>query len=264
MTSNHTTDADHPLGYWLKAVDRLLAAEFEKSFAQEGLTRRDWRILNRMRQGDAAGPAIHPRKLRPLVERGWVAKTEGQWALTQEGEAAYTSLSETVQEIRVKVADNITAEEMDTTLASLKKMASSLGWNEGDPLPQRAHREQRGHRFHRAHRAHREAMRDHHLMHARMHGRGFGPMQDRARGRSFGPGEMPDWTQDPGRENFASEAFASHHSSGLGEGFDPRPHFNPADRIHPRWHRGGRRGMAAQSAYERGFDAGFSRGQRPA
>ena len=35
-----------PIGYWLKHLDRLIEASFERIFADEGLTRRDWQVLS--------------------------------------------------------------------------------------------------------------------------------------------------------------------------------------------------------------------------
>ena len=79
-TDNINTDIstqDRSLSYWLKATGRLLAAEREALFEREGVTRRDWRILNLVSKGLPAHPRAGGPKMRKLVDRGWIARREG-------------------------------------------------------------------------------------------------------------------------------------------------------------------------------------------
>src|SRR5690606_6877617 len=46
MDTMNTDENSRPFGFWLKAVDRLMAAEFARAFESEGITRREWRLLN--------------------------------------------------------------------------------------------------------------------------------------------------------------------------------------------------------------------------
>ena len=131
----HPQPASRPLGFWLRAVDRLLTREFAAAFETEGVTRREWMILNVL-DGSVEAPEIAARisrgkKLRSLAERGWVAETDGTWTLTDEGRAAKARLSETVDGIRSRVAGAVSEADFATTLASLQAMARELG---GDDL----------------------------------------------------------------------------------------------------------------------------------
>ncbi|QXE29791.1 MarR family winged helix-turn-helix transcriptional regulator [Microbacterium paraoxydans] len=257
-STSHNTS--RPFGFWLKAVDRLMAQDFATAFAAEGATRRDWRLLNVVDGSVPARRPLNPHKLHGLVDRGWVEADGDGWALTDEGRAAKERLGAAVDGIRAKVADAVSDEEMATTLAALEKIARAFGWDEETPLP----RKQRpgfgfGPRggFARRH------------GHGNEHGRGFG--------HGFGHGDF-----DP------RHGFDPRHSFGPEEGFGPRHGFDRHDgaeeggyrgrghhdgqghRDHGRAHRDHGRGHGhghghraqrmAERAFERGFDAGFRHG----
>lgn len=222
----HTNTTTHPFGYWLRAVDRLLAREFETAFAAEGVTRRDWRLLSLL-DGDVNAPELTARlqrhggkKLRTLVDRGWVAETDGAWTLTDEGRVAKARLTESVDAIRSKVAASVSEQDFATTLASLEAIARELGWDPDERMPRGFGR------------------------------RGFGPGFGRGHGRpAFGP--FGPFAPRDGVGRGHSHGFGS--NSGFGRGFGPHPH--PHD-----GHGHGGHG-AADRAFERGFDAGFERGR---
>ena len=81
-----------PLGFWLRTVDALISREFAAAFDGEGVTRRDWMLLNAV-SGDVEVPGFAERfarkggkRLRGLEQRGWVEETgDGTWILTEEG-----------------------------------------------------------------------------------------------------------------------------------------------------------------------------------
>jgi hypothetical protein len=237
---NSTSDPQNPrpFGYWIKAVDRLMAAEFATAFEREGATRRDWRLLNVIDGSVPAGRPLHPGKLRGLVERGWVTKDGESWTLTDEGRAAKERLGAVVDGIRAQVADAVSPEDFDTTVATLEQIARTFGWDENTPLPRGRRGDGRGHAEHH----HGE-----HHGHGRRHGAPFG------RGHGFG-----------------SDAHECQHPHAHGEGRG-RSHGHSFDRERgPRFapefghgveHPHGRDRRAAQVAFERGFDAGFSRGR---
>ncbi|MBN9177480.1 MAG: hypothetical protein J0I43_08970 [Microbacterium sp.] len=235
MENSPDTTPARPFGYWLRAADRLLAREFASAFEQDGASRRDWRLLSLL-AGDASSPALRARlehrggkKLRGLIERGWVAETDGAWTLTDEGRAAHARLAEAAGDIRARVSGAVSPEDFATTLASLEAIAIELGWNPDERMP----RGPRGRR-------------------------GFGPgRRGPAFGPAFGPGLRPGF--GPGHHR----GFGPDQSADGGCGGDHHGHAGHAGH---RGHRGGHHGhhghagRAAETAYERGFDAGFQRG----
>jgi len=176
-TSDITT---RPFGYWITAVDRLMRAEFATVFADEGITRRHWRLLNRIDgtvPGNSGHDTHHPRRgfaLRQLIELGWVERTREGWSLTEAGTLAKQRLGTAVDEIRARVSSVLEPDEYAAMTASLEKIAREFGWEEGKRLP-RGHRHghkhaefghcgdrdshgrwgHRGHDEHRGHRGHR-------------------------------------------------------------------------------------------------------------
>ena len=98
--------ARRPLGYWLRAVDELLTSEFAAAFRNEGVTRRDWMLLNLL-AGDVDAPEAAERlarkgkRLRRLEDLGWAEEQgDGTWALTDAGREAHARLGEVVGGIR--------------------------------------------------------------------------------------------------------------------------------------------------------------------
>ncbi len=232
--NTHPTPTDRPLGYWLRVVDALLTKEFATAFDGEGVTRRDWMLLNLV-SGDIEAPGFAQRlarrgkKLRALEERGWITDVEGEWTLTDEGRAARERLGSTVDGIRTRVAGAVSDDDFATTMASLEAIARELGWSEELRMPRRGH----GGRGRR----------------------GFGPGSGFGPGHGFGPGFGhhfgPDHRSDFG-EGFGPEGHGGHRCGPRGEhGSGFAGHGHPHHRGH------GRR--RAERAYERGFDAGFAR-----
>lgn len=268
-TDTPGTPQSRPFGYWLKAVDRLMAAEFAAAFDGEGITRRDWRLLNVVDGTADHDRPLNPHKLHRLIDRGWVTAVGEGWTLTDDGRAAKERLGVLVDGIRAKVVDAVPTEDLDTTLASLEAIARAFGWEEGTPLP-RTHRDPRGHR----------------------HGRGFGfgrhDFGPRGFGRGYGHGfdghdrfdprerHEHDLDHDPhsfGRHDHGERSFGPHGHGphGFGHGFG-REGFNPRERHghaapegpcgHGHHHGHGRPGeRRARHAFERGFGAGFQRGR---
>ncbi|MFK4761966.1 MarR family winged helix-turn-helix transcriptional regulator [Microbacterium sp. ZW T5_45] len=297
-TQNENTQTPRPFGYWIKAVDRLMAAEFATAFESEGATRRDWRLLNVIDGTAPSDRPLHPGKLHGLVERGWVAPDGDGWTLTDEGRAAKDRLGAAVDGIRATMTDAAGLDDLATTLATLEKIAVAYGWDESTPLPRGRRglgRRGFGHRhpFGRRHGFGPEGGQgfgpdgghgsgaegfgsDDEGPHAgRRHGfgRGFRPGFRPGLGRDFGPGIGRDF--GPGfRPGFgpgfgsdrARDAEHGCRQHGHGPRFAPEhghdaAHGQPREGHEPHRHAGHRAARAAQHAYERGFDAGYSRGR---
>jgi hypothetical protein len=234
--TQNTDSTSRPFGFWIKAVDRLMAAEFASAFDGEHASRRDWRILNVI---DGSAPARRPlntHKLHGPVERGWVVVDGDGWALTDEGRAAKDRLGGIVDGIRAKVTDAVSPEDLETTLRSLEQIARAFGWDEETPLPRG-----RG----RRHGFGRHGFGRPGLDAGRHHGHRFG------RGRDFAPGFGSERMSGADAE-FGDHADHGHHEHGN--------HGCRHEHRGPR-HAEHRTARAAQHAYERGFDAGFSRGR---
>ena len=230
-----------PLGYWLRTVDALITREFAAAFDGADIDRRDWMLLNAL-SGDTALPAFAERfirkgkRLRGLAERGWVVENgDGTWSLTDEGRAAKEQLGTIVDGIRSRVAAAVSPEDYATTMASLEAIARELGWEEGQRMPRRGF------------------------------GRGFGPGFRGGFGPGFrgGPGFRPGFGAGHGSEEdgegYGRHGAACHPHHGRGS----HQHGSHEHGSHEHGHhgRGERSGRSAQRAYERGFDAGFSRGR---
>lgn len=239
--TQNTDTTSRPFGYWIKAVDRLMAAEFASAFEGEHANRRDWRLLNVVDGTATARRPLNAHKLHGLLDRGWVVADGDGWMLTDDGRAAKDRLGGIVDGIRAKVTDAVSPEDLETTLASLEQIARAFGWDEETPLPRgRGRRHGFGHGF----------------------GRDFGP--DRGFGPGFGPGR--GFGRRHGRPFGRGRGFGPDHEhgfdSGHGEHADShhghRDHSDHGRDDHGNGHRAAR---AAQHAFERGFDAGYSRGR---
>lgn len=281
-----------PLGYWLRVVDGLLTREFAAALAAEGISRRDWMLLNVI-SGDVDAPELRERlarkgkRLRGLEERDWVVQQgDGTWALTETGRAEKARVGGIVDGIRSRVVDAIGPEAYAAMTASLESIARELDWDESVS-------DQGGFGgFGRP---------------------GFGRPGFGGFGRSgFGPGFRPGFGPGfrprpfdpdihdgigrnrhrgfaPGRPGHPAERFDEPFSDHADDGDGCHGHPHAHHHGHPHHghghgddhghgeHRGGGghghgagghghhghggHGRRAQRAYERGFDAGFTRGR---
>lgn len=257
-TENEDNENDHlptdkrPLGYWLRAVDALLTREFAQALEAEGISRRDWMLLNVL-SGDVDAPGLSERlarkgkRLRSLEERGWVEETgDGTWTLTEAGRAEKERVGGIVDGIRSRLVDAVGAEAFADTMSSLEAMARELGWDENEGF---GHGPGFGHGFGPGPG----------FGHGFPGGPGFGrPFNPEIRfgwgpnrHRGFAPGR-PGQPAERGDEPFSGHA----HGDGChGHG----PHGGHGFPHHRHGHGHGERD--AQGAYERGFDAGFARGR---
>jgi hypothetical protein len=178
---------ERPLGYWLRAVDGLLTREFATALEAEGVTRRDWMLLNVL-SGDIDAPGLRDRlarkgkRLRGLEDRGWALEQgDGTWTLTDLGRSEKERIGAIVDGIRSRVVAAVGDDEAYAALTtSLEAIARDLGWDENTTD------RERGFGFGRP-------------GFGRFGAPGFGP---EFRGRGFGPGFGPGfggrpWPFDP-------------------------------------------------------------------
>jgi DNA-binding MarR family transcriptional regulator len=130
-----------PIGYWLKELDRLIEQTLDRALADEGVTRRDWQVLNVLEPAPGARDEVVD-KLRPfwgvnaadpdavlegLIARGWALRdADRRYALSAEGETARGALLERVNTLRAAIADGVTPEQYNTTIDTLRRMAENL------------------------------------------------------------------------------------------------------------------------------------------
>lgn len=121
-----------PIGWWLKEVDRLLEASFERLLAADGLNRRQWQALNAAAGPEPIAVALAPfltggpdelsAAVDPLTARGWLL--DGR--LTAAGQAALDGLRDKVRAQRERVTAGITGAEYAATIGVLQKLAGNL------------------------------------------------------------------------------------------------------------------------------------------
>jgi hypothetical protein len=144
MNTDKNQNESRPLGYWLKAADRYMAAAFAEAFKAEGVGRREWRLLNVIDGTRPARRPLHPGKVARLVELGWVEQNDGEYRLTEEGQNAKDRLAQVVDGLRARVAEAVPEADLETTMRSLEQIATAFGWTEDAPMPRRPRRGGRG------------------------------------------------------------------------------------------------------------------------
>lgn len=137
-------DTPRPIGYWLKLVDRLIDEQFASTLEEHGVTRRQWQLLNVLSREPATveqlDAAVAPflvahddesslDHLTELIDSAWVDATPTGYELTDRGRSAFERLAEVVATQRTIVADGITPEQYEQTVAVLERMARNLGWD---------------------------------------------------------------------------------------------------------------------------------------
>jgi DNA-binding MarR family transcriptional regulator len=130
-----------PIGFWLKHLDGLIEANFERTLAGEGVTRRHWQALNTLHERPSTqaeiaealkpflvdDPGADRRVLDEFMVRGWVRPGEGTLLeLTPAGVRAHAALLERIQATRQLLVGGVTQEEYLAAVDVLRRMAENL------------------------------------------------------------------------------------------------------------------------------------------
>ena len=132
-----------PIGYWLKRLDRLIDAQFERQLGEAGLSRRHWQLLNLLEDGPRSVPELQaelepflqgaPEELSEaisgLVTRGWADSQDNIVSLTETGQAQFGLVKARVAELRQALMAGISPEEYQATIEVLARMAANLESN---------------------------------------------------------------------------------------------------------------------------------------
>ncbi|WP_223231154.1 MarR family winged helix-turn-helix transcriptional regulator [Microbacterium jejuense] len=263
--SNDTTPTDRPLGYWLRTVDALITAAFAEALDAEGVSRRDWMVLNVL-SGDVDAPGLTERlarkgkRLRSFEDRGWALQQgDGTWVLTDQGRAEKERIGAIVDGIRARVTGAVGDDAYMQLTGSLEAIARELGWDEST--------------------ARERGFGRHGFRRPPFGAPGFGPDVAPGSGpkfggpfdprlrygfgpnlhRGFGPGR-PGRPAERGDEPLRGYGPHAGDEGCQGHPHEAHGHPHQGHGHHGRGHGGGG-ARRAQEAYERGFDAGFARGR---
>jgi hypothetical protein len=133
-----------PIGYWLRLVDGLIDEQFARTLDEHGVTRMQWQLLNVLARGQAsvemldaavapflvAGGETTLDHLTELIESAWVDATPTGYELTERGHGALDRLTNVVAEQRTLMSAGVTEGDYLTTVSTLERMATNLGWSD--------------------------------------------------------------------------------------------------------------------------------------
>jgi DNA-binding MarR family transcriptional regulator len=133
-------ESARPIGYWLKRLDRLINAQFERQLGEAGLSRRQWQLLNLLEDSPRSGPELQAElepflhgapdelseALSGLVTRGWADSRDNIVSLTETGQAQFGLVTAMVAELRQALTDGISPEAYQATIDVLARMAANL------------------------------------------------------------------------------------------------------------------------------------------
>jgi hypothetical protein len=133
-----------PIGYWLRLVDGLIDEQFARTLDEHGVTRMQWQLLNVLARGQAsvemldaavapflvAGGETTLDHLTELIESAWVDATPTGYELTERGHGALDRLTNVVAEQRTVMSASVSETDYLTTVSTLERMATNLGWSD--------------------------------------------------------------------------------------------------------------------------------------
>jgi DNA-binding MarR family transcriptional regulator len=132
--------SERPIGYWLKKLDRLIDAQFERQLGDAGLSRRQWQLLNLLVDGPRSVPELQTElepflqeeadelsgALSGLVNRGWADSQDKIVTLTETGQMQFSLVKAKVAEVRQALMVGISPQEYQATIDVLSRMTANL------------------------------------------------------------------------------------------------------------------------------------------
>lgn len=202
MTDDTTTPVEPRLDETLRTLRRTLKRRTGRILAEQGIAWHEWMLLRSL-ASDGAPRFAHPRVLRSLHERGWVAPSGDGPVLTEFGRAAVERTEAQIATLRTEAAAAVSADDLTVTLATLTAIAERLGADlpdedptahpfHGGPFGRRGFGPFGGRGFGRRHGFGREHGVDDEHGGCGPHGRHPHPFDGPNRHRGFGPGEGAD------------------------------------------------------------------------
>jgi DNA-binding MarR family transcriptional regulator len=133
-------NAERPIGYWLKKLDGLIDAQFERQLGEAGVSRRQWQLLNLLQDGPRSAPELQTElepflnetsdeldeALSGLVSRGWVDSQDNVVSTTETGQLQFGLVKANVAELRQSLMAGISQEQYQATIEILARMAANL------------------------------------------------------------------------------------------------------------------------------------------
>ena len=134
-------DRQRPIGFWLKHLDQLIEATFDRTLATERLERRHWQLLNTLRRAphtrSALAGVLQPfwtdggisldEVIDDLERREWIAAApDGRYRLTSAGEDADARLAARVEATRHQTLNGLSTAEYEATVRTLRRMSENL------------------------------------------------------------------------------------------------------------------------------------------
>jgi DNA-binding MarR family transcriptional regulator len=139
------TNAQPPIGYWLKHADEVITKHVNQALRDQGLTRFHWQVLNITHEAgvtswaqviDTMQTFVDATELDQIindfVQRGWMIRraqadpTATELELTDQGNEEFTRIFALQRAVRQQAFHGITAEEYATVIDVLKRMVSNL------------------------------------------------------------------------------------------------------------------------------------------
>jgi DNA-binding MarR family transcriptional regulator len=139
------TNAQPPIGYWLKHADEVITKHVNQALRDQGLTQFHWQMLNITHEAGVTSwaqvfgtmqsfvDAIElDQIISDFVQRGWMIRRAQavpmatELELTDQGNQEFTRIFTLQRAVRQQAFQGITPEEYTTVIDVLQRMVSNL------------------------------------------------------------------------------------------------------------------------------------------